>query len=144
MQIMARTCSYEKMNLERLFARAFVIVGGVFWVAAMFGASFRYDGQPLGDAAGSAVIPLAIALAALLIGWFYEVLAAIVLLAGAVGVGVWGVVASWEVGMWLLMGAVLMAPMIIAALLFFLAARMQNVCTLEASVTTCHTAAQSA
>jgi len=45
--------------------------------------------------------------------------------------GVWCIVGAWEAGVWLTMGAVLIAPMLIAALLFLLASRMQDICILE-------------
>ena len=76
-------------------------------------------------------MPLAIAAVALIIGWFYEVLVAMLLFVGAAGVLVYGVATSWESGVWLLMGSVLVVPMLVAGILFLLAARMQNVCTLE-------------
>ena len=53
MELMAKTCSYDKMNVQRLVARVFVAGGGIFWAAAMFGASFRYDGKPLTDSFGT-------------------------------------------------------------------------------------------
>jgi len=129
---MSKVCNTEEMNLERLAARAFVLVGGIFWVAAVFGMDFGYRGKGVLDAATSALIPLGIAVIALGIGWFFENLAAVLLLAGVVGGVVWGVLAGWEAGVWWVMAGVLLGPMAISALLFFLAARMQRVCELKA------------
>jgi len=131
MELLARTCHTERMNVERLIARIFVALGGIFWVAAVFGANFRYSDQSLVESVGTALLPLGIAVVALAVGWFYETLAAVLLGVGAVGVVVWGIVVGWEAAVWLIMAAVLIAPMIIAAVLFSLAARMQRICTLE-------------
>ena len=131
MQLLARTCEYDRMNFQRLGARGFVAAGGAFWAVAAFGANFAYKDQSIASAAGTAFVPLAIALLALAIGWFYEVLAAAILVAGTVAVIAWGVVAQWEAGVWAINAFVLIAPMVIAAGLFLLAARMQNICTLE-------------
>ncbi len=131
MELLAKTCNYERMNVQRLMARMFVVAGGLFWMAAAFGASFSYQDKPLVESVGTALIPIGIAVIALALGWFYEVLTAAVLFAGAVGVVVWGFVAGWEPGVWVVMLAVLAAPMAIAGLLYLLAARMQNTCSLE-------------
>lgn len=131
MEILTRTCNTERMNVERLVARLFVAAGGLFWAAAAFGADFAYNDKALMDALVTALIPLAITVVTLAVGWFYEMLAALLLGGGIVAVIVWGVVASWETGVWITMASVLAAPMAIAALLFVLASRMQKICTLE-------------
>jgi len=136
MELLSRTCNTERMNVERLVARIFVALGGLFWVAAVFGANFAYEDKALSDSLGSALIPLAITIVALAIGWFYEVLASLLLTAGAVGVIVYGAIVPWDnLGIWITMSAVLIAPMLIAALLFMLASRMQKICTLEEQAT---------
>lgn len=131
MELMTRTCKFERMNVERLFARLFVVAGGAFWVIATFSADYFYNRLELAEALASALLPLGIALLALAIGWFYEVLAAVLLFAGSVAAVVWGVVAGWELGVWFTMATVLIGPMVLAGVLFLLAARMQNVCKLE-------------
>lgn len=132
MELMARVCKSERMNFERLAARLFVAAGGIFWVAAVLGMDLGYRDKGAFDAAGTALIPLAIAVVALAIGWFYENLAGILLLAGAAGAVVWGVVAGWgESGIWWLMAGVLIAPTAISGLLFFAAGRMQRICELQ-------------
>ncbi len=131
MELLARTCNTDRMNVQRLAARLFVAAGGLFWVAAAFGASFSYQGKSLAESAGTALIPLAIAVVALALGWMYEVLTAALLFAGTAGVIIWGVTGSWEAGVWMINAAVLIAPMVLAAILFLLAARMQNICQLE-------------
>jgi hypothetical protein len=131
MQLLARTCEYDRMNFQRLGARVFVAAGGAFWAVAAFGADFAYKDQSIEVAVGNAFVPLAIAVLALAVGWYYEVLVAAILLAGTIAVIAWGVVAQWEAGVWVIVAFVLIAPMVIAAVLFLLAARMQNICTLE-------------
>jgi hypothetical protein len=67
------------------------------------------------------------------VGWFYERLAAMLLLGGVAVVILWGLLAGWEAGVWATMAAFLMAEMVVAALLFMLAAQTQKVCELEES-----------
>ncbi|PKQ19650.1 MAG: hypothetical protein CVT66_09035 [Actinobacteria bacterium HGW-Actinobacteria-6] len=131
MELMAKVCKSEEMNFERLAARIFVAAGGLFWVAAVFGMDFGYQNQSFGDAAQNALLYLAAALLVFGIGWFFENLAAALLFAGAVVAVVWGVVAGWEAGVWWVMSGVLIGPMMISALLFYRAARMQRICELK-------------
>ncbi|MDY0087468.1 MAG: hypothetical protein RBS78_02815 [Coriobacteriia bacterium] len=135
---MTRTCNYERMNVERLFARGFVIFGGIVWTMMFFAAetAARYSGitytlEEVIKAAGSALLPLAAAVLIFVVGWFYERLAAVLLLAGAAGVVVWGIIAGWAGPLWAIMGVALIGPMVLAAVLFLLASRMQTVCSLE-------------
>lgn len=132
MDILVRRCHYDRMNLERIFARGFVILGGVIWVAAALGAASRtyLDATPL-ETTGMAALPLALAVLAFVIGWFYERLAGFLLLAGAAGVVVWGLVGLWEAGVWMTMAATLVGPMAIAGLLYLMAASTQRACELE-------------
>lgn len=128
---MKRVCRPEAMSIYRLFARLFVIGGGAFWVTAVFGAEWGYRGVSPLVSARNALVPLGLTLAVLAVGRIYEYLASGVLLTAAAGVVAWGVVAGWEAGVWGLMTFTLLGPILTAALLFFLAARMQNVCALE-------------
>lgn len=131
MELMAKVCKSEEMNFERLAARLFVVAGGIFWVAAVFGMDFGYRDKSFGDAAQNALLYLAVALVVFGIGWFFENLAAALLAASVVGAVAWGIVAGWEAGVWGIMSGVLIGPMIIAALLFYRAARMQRICELK-------------
>jgi hypothetical protein len=138
MALLERTCKTEQMNFQRLAARIFVAIGGLLWVFMFFASNTaaRYSGLSYSpgevvDAGVSALIPLGVTVIALAVGWFYEKLAAVLLVLGAVGVVAWGAVAGWETGVWMLVGIFIIAPMLIAALLFWLAARMQAICTLE-------------
>lgn len=138
MEVMTRTCNYERMNVERLFARAFVILGGIVWTVMLFASetaarytNFTYTLDEVVTAAGSAALPLAVTVLIFVIGWFYEALAAVLLFAGAAGVVVWGVIAEWAASLWVIMGIALIGPMLLAAVLYLLASRMQMICSLE-------------
>lgn len=130
MELLARTCNTEVMNVQRIAARAFVIVGALFWVFMIWGAKWAYEGAPFTEAAGSAAL-VAIAIAVLfIVGLFYEYLAALLLSVAALGVVVFGVIQAWEAGVWGTVLIFFIAPMIVAAVLYVLAARMQRICAL--------------
>ncbi len=138
MELMARTCKQERMNVERLLARAFVVVGGLVWTVMLFASEtaakytdFTYTLDEVVSAAGSALLPLSAAVLVFVVGLFYEKLAALILVVAVVGVVVWGVIAGWTVALWIIMGIALIGPMLLAAVLFLLASRMQMICTLE-------------
>jgi hypothetical protein len=130
-ELFARTCNYDVMDTERIAARVFVGLGGAIWAILAIGASLVY---PAGGGGTLSYLPgllvLALAVVALLVGWFFENLAAILLFLGAAATIVWGVVAGWEAGVWGVMAIFLIGPEIIAGLLFLMAARMQKVCEL--------------
>lgn len=138
MELLSRTCSYERMNMERIAARLFVVLGGIFWVFMLFGAGTG-SGYSLGpvsasdvtSAVGTAAIPLAFTVLVFVLGLFYERLTALLLVLVGAAVVVYGIVASWEAGVWLFALAVLVAPMLIAAALFWLAARMEQICKMQ-------------
>jgi len=125
-------CNPDRMSIERFFARGFVIIGGIFWTSAVFGADYGYRGFSPMVSARNALMPLVLTLFVLGVGWFYERLVALVLAGGSLAVVVWGITAAWEPGVWSLVVATLIGPMIVAGLLYWLAARMQTVCSLEA------------
>lgn len=131
MQLTTRACNYERMNVERLAARVFVAGGGLFWAVAQFGGLYFYKDLGLVESIGGALLPLAITIATLVVGWFYERLVAIGLAVGAMAMVAWGVAAGWETGSWLGMVSAVIGPMAAAAVLYWLAARMQEICGLE-------------
>jgi hypothetical protein len=130
---MSTTTKYNEdtMTLERISARTFVILGGLFWVLAAFAAGRGLVSGSSIMSMDTALMPLVLTLAILAIGWFFEYVAAGILVAGSIGVLAWGITAGWEAGVWMLMASTLIAPMLISAMLFFLAARMQEACSLE-------------
>jgi hypothetical protein len=119
------------MNMERLAARVFVVLGGAIWTCAFFGAPFAYRDAGLIASAQAALAPLLLTVAVFAIGLYFEYLAATVLGLAAVGVVAWGLTAGWEPGVWAIAGSFLLGPLAVAALLFLLAARMQTICALE-------------
>jgi len=129
MELLAKACNTEQMNAQRIFARVFVVVGGLFWVFMAWGTSWAYRGAPLMEAMGGALIYAAAIALVFLIGMFYENIAALILAAGAVGVVAYGVFMGWEVGVWGTVFFFFILPMLIASALYFLAARMQKICT---------------
>jgi hypothetical protein len=138
MNLMERTCKSERMNIERLFARGLVLVGGAFWVvmAMALGTTQKYGNLIYNDVnvarvLGSAFVPLAIVVIVFAVGLFYEYLAAAILFAGAGIILVYGLLTGWEIGQLVTVGLVFIAPMVVAGLLYLLAARMQKVCELE-------------
>lgn len=133
MELLARTCSTERMNVERIAARAFVILGGLFWAFAAFSGThwtgFADDFNELTPT--KAIIVLVITAGIFLLGMYYEVLTGILLFAGAAASIIWGLVAGWEPGVWFIMLVVLTIPMIIAGMLYMFASNMQRICTMD-------------
>ena len=115
----------ELEYVERLFARGFVIIGGVFWVAATFAGPFAFGDVGMAASIKTAAWPFAATVLTLLIGWTYERLAAVMLFGASAAVPIWGVLYGWEPGVWLMMVGLLVAPMALAGVLFLLAARAE-------------------
>jgi len=132
MELLARTCKMEQMNAQRIFARIFVIVGGLFWIFMAWGAEWAYRGAPFSRALGGAAIYAAAIAVIFVIGLFYEYLVAAILVVGAVAVIAYGIFMGWEAGVWSTVFFFFVLPMLIAAALYGMAARMQKICTLNA------------
>jgi hypothetical protein len=115
-----------RIFLERGFARGFVIAGGVFWSAAIFAALYVFRQSGMTSAIVGAFLPLAATLAVLVIGWYYERAAALLLAAASIAVVAWGVIFQFELGVWIILSCVLIGPMAIAAVLFWMARREQE------------------
>jgi len=113
-----------RIAAERGVARAFVIAGGAFWSIAMF------MGLTSGGYSGwvmlGAFVPLVAVAATLIIGWYYERAAAMLLVAASMAVVAWGVIYQFEVGVWAIMTFALLGPMLTAAVLFWMARREQD------------------
>lgn len=131
MEILARVCKTEQMNMQRLWARIFVVAGGLLWVFMAWGTQWAYRGTALSVALGySAIVVVAIA-AIFVVGMFYELIAAALLVAGAVALMVYGLFAGWEIGVWGVVVLFFVLPMVVAAVLYWAAARMQRICDLS-------------
>lgn len=126
-----KECRPLSMNVERLIARLFVVGGGLFWIAASFMGDYGDRRVTTLVSARNALIPLALTVIVLAVGWFYEYLAAAILTATTVGIVAWGVVTGWETGVWVLMGITLLLPIVVSGVLFYMAARMDTICSLQ-------------
>lgn len=114
----------ERMNAERIFARAFVVLGGIFWTSAAFAGPYVFRGDSAARAfIGQAVYPLAFTIAVLVIGWFHERMVSMLLAVAVLGTLVWGVMMEWEPVVWVVMVTLFLGPTITASLLYFLASR---------------------
>ena len=109
-----------------------MLVGGLFWVFMSWGAAWAYQGAPLTEALGGALIYAAGIAAIFIVGMFYENLAAAILVVGALAIVVYGIVGSWETGVWATVFFFFIVPMLVASALYFLAARMQKICEMKA------------
>jgi hypothetical protein len=112
-------------HLARTFARGLVIAGGAFWVIATFGVPLAFPGTSTIDAS-IGMWPFLAILVILVIGWRYERLAAVLLVAASLVIVAFGFIYEWESGMWIVMGAAIIAPMALAAVLFALSARAED------------------
>ncbi len=111
----------ERENTERMFARGFTVLGGIFWIVTAFAGPYVYGGKDVVGAFGVAIYPLVFTIAVLAIGWFYERLVAVLLAIGAIGTIVWGVIMGWESTVWAIMLIFFVAPTVVSAVLFYLA-----------------------
>ena len=118
--------SLERISLERGFARGFVVAGGVFWAVAIFAGMYSFRGTGIAPAMLGAFFPLVAVLATLVIGWYYERVAAALLALASIAVVSWGVIYQFELGVWVLVTLALIGPMMTAAVLFWMARRDQE------------------
>jgi hypothetical protein len=118
--------SLERISLERGFARAFVIAGGVFWAVAIFAGMYSFQQDGMASAMLGAFFPLVAVIATLVIGWYFERAASALLVLASFAVVAWGVIYQFELGVWVLMTIALIGPMMTAAVLFWMARRDQE------------------
>ncbi len=118
----------ERRNVEHIAALLFTIIGGVFWITtALVGTQISLIGSsPAAAFVGlneqlGAWLPLIYTVGVLIIGYFQERIAAMILAAGAVGTIVWGFLAGWETNVWVIMMLFFVSPTIVAMVLFWLA-----------------------
>ena len=134
MNFMLRTRNTGQLNIDRVFARMMVVFGGIFWIAALFGgttaANYRnasYSLPELAQLSVASLIPLALTIAVLVLGLFYERLTGIVLVLIVLAMLVWGFTQHWgEIVLWVTALSVLVAPSAISGALYELAARRQE------------------
>lgn len=124
----------HRIQLERGFARAFVVAGGLFWAVATFAGLHTFGRTGVAYAMLGAFYPLAATLVTLVIGWYYERVMATLLVLVSFAIVVWGVVAAFELGVWIIVTAFILGPMLTAATLFWMARGNQE--ALELSLAT--------
>src|SRR5450759_4012182 len=101
MNLMLRTRNTGVLNVDRVFARILVVIGGAFWVFALLGAQnagyaqFVYTLPELAKGALFASVPLAITIVMFVLGLFYERLTGTLLILIAAAMIVWGILAHW-------------------------------------------------
>ncbi len=116
----------ETRNVEKIIALLFTMVGGIFWIVTMFSGSRGLTiagNSSLGafTFTGGALVPLIFTVIVLLLGYYKELWAAVILGLGAIFTLAWGVIAAWPGGVWFIMGIFFILPTIIASILFYLA-----------------------
>lgn len=112
-----------RIAVERGVARAFVIAGGVFWSIATFAGLFSFEKTGAPYALLAAFLPLAATVATLVVGWYYERVAAALLALASAAVAAYGVIYQFELGVWIIMLLFAIGPMLTASVLFWLARR---------------------
>lgn len=121
----ARQRTYEddrtRISLERGIARAFVMIGGAFWGIAVVATLVTYHGDAMGTMALIALVPFILNVACLAVGWFLERTASVMLALISAGAVWWGLANAFEPGVWMLFIVLLIAPMLTASVLFWLA-----------------------
>jgi hypothetical protein len=111
---------------KRGVARAFVIVGSLFWSVAAFAEFYTTRQVGFGEAALAAIVPLGASLVTLVIGWYWERLTAVALMAASIAVVAAGVIYQYSPQAWAVMTFALIGPMVTAAVLFWAARREQE------------------
>jgi hypothetical protein len=113
----------NRIYLERGVARAFVIGGGVFWAIAALAGLYSFRDAGALRAFLVAGIPLAATILTLIVGWYWERIAAAMLAVASIGAVYYGLSVQFDAGVWLLVTLTLIGPMMTAAVLFWLARR---------------------
>ena len=133
MDLLVKTCNYERMNIQRLIARLVVGAGILVTGTAVFGAFARigYTARTPLAYAEQAAVPLAIAIVVFAVGLYFELLAALILALGALAMIVWGFTAGWDAAIWGAMVIFVIGPMIVSGMLYLMASQEQKVCNLE-------------
>jgi hypothetical protein len=129
MELLSRTCNLEQMNVQRIMARLFVIVGALFWGFSAWGAKWAYQGAPFSEALSFALMYAGSIMVLFVIGLFFENLAAVLSALVSVAIIGAGIVGGWEAGVWAVMIFFFTLPLMIAAALYAMAARMQRICS---------------
>jgi hypothetical protein len=111
----------RRVTVERGTARAFVVAGGVFWSIASLAGLYTLHLTGMNDALLAGFFPLVACAATLVVGWYYERIAAAALLVASIAMVAYGVIYQFDAGAWLLVTFALVGPMMTASVLFWTA-----------------------
>jgi hypothetical protein len=113
--------AHRRVTVERGTARAFVVAGGVFWSVASLAGLYTLHVTGMNDGFVTAFFPLVACAATLVVGWYYERVAAAALLLASVAMVAYGLIYQFDAGAWLLVTFALIGPMMTASVLFWTA-----------------------
>ncbi len=113
----------DRLEIDELLVRGFVTIGVVIWTVAALGALLAGN---MAVFYGYGVVALVV-LSAFVIGLYDERIAAVELTIVAGGIIAWGIVSAWELGIWLMVGAMLIVPVAIAAGMYWFAEHEEEV-----------------
>ena len=119
-RVPSRETAQTRIYLERGVARAFVILGTVFWGSTLFAVIFWYQ-RGMETLLFAAALPFLMNLACMAVGWYWERTASVLLVLTSIGAVVWGIANNYEPGVWMLFTVLLIGPMMTAAVLYWLA-----------------------
>lgn len=126
----------DRLEFDELLVRGFTAIGLVIWASA---GVMSLISRQMEAFIGFAILALTTT-GVLVLGWYYERIASAVLAVGAAALIVWGVVAGWEVGVWMMMGVLLIVPAMVAAAMFLFAEHEEEVIEHAAQPATSRTA----
>jgi len=121
-RVPTREAAETRISMERVIARAFVIVGGAFWGISLLAAALWYQ-RGLESMFFIALAPFLLNMASLVLGWRWERTASITLALTSAAAVAWGVAMNFEPGVWALFTVLLIGPMMTASVLFWMARR---------------------
>lgn len=113
----------DRLEIGEAVIRGFMAIGLIIWTVAAIGALIVGETLVFYMYSGVALFTMV----AFIVGEFYEYAATALLGVGAAALVVWGVTAGWETGLWLMMGATLIIPMLFAAGMFLFEEREEKV-----------------
>ena len=113
----------DRLEIDELIVRGFVTIGIVIWTVAALGALLAGETAVFYGYGAFALVVLS----AFVIGLYDERIAALELTIVAGGLIAWGIVASWELGIWLMVGATLILPVAISAGMYMFAEHEEEV-----------------
>lgn len=112
----------DRLEIDEVVVIGLMVVGALTWIGGAYAAFTRGDMQVFYACMVAAIFTVA----ALAVGAFFERTASAALVVAAAALVTWGVLAGWETGVWLLVGALVLAPTLAAAGMFAFAAHEER------------------